>query len=172
MWRKSDLDLTEDGKLVITGFGRIFDYSIDDYQYAPWYEDRQKITSIEIDDNVTYIGNYAFYGCNSVTDEKTELPEKLEEIGQGAFKNCSIRSVDIPETVVTVRKEAFAGSGLRSVSLPSSLQYLPESMFQDSHYLHDVIFSKGLKEIGEYAFYCCFELNEKPNPPAMLGRME
>ena len=66
--------------MIISGSGRMFDYSIDEYQYAPWYEERAKITSIEIDDNVTYIGNYAFYLCYKITDEKTKLPEKLEEV--------------------------------------------------------------------------------------------
>ena len=162
-------DLTEDGKLIITGSGRMFDYSIDDYQYAPWYEDRQKITSIEIDDNVTYIGNYAFYMCNKITDEKTKLPEKLEEIGEGSFKNCKIYSVDIPSMVTCVGKEAFAYSGLRSVSLPSSLQYLSEKMFAESHYLYDVTFSQGLKKIGKEAFYCCFGLSSVDIPEGVVS---
>ena len=162
-------NLTEDGKLVITGSGRMFDYSIDDYQYAPWYEERLKITSIEIDDNVTYIGNYAFYMCNKITDEKTELPEKLEEIGEGAFKNCKIHSVDIPSMVKCVGKEAFAWSGLESVSLPASLQELPERMFAESHYLYDVTFSKGLREIGKEAFYCCFGLSSVDVPEGVTS---
>ena len=161
--------MTEDGKLVITGSGRMFDYSIDDYQYAPWYEERLKITSIEIDDNVTYIGNYAFYMCNKITDEKTELPEKLEEIGEGAFKNCKIHSVDIPSMVKCVGKEAFAWSGLESVSLPASLQELPERMFAESHYLYDVTFSKGLREIGKEAFYCCFGLSSVDVPEGVTS---
>lgn len=162
-------NLTEDGKLIITGSGRMFDYSIDDYQYAPWYEDRQKITSIEIDDNVTYIGNYAFYMCNKITEEKTELPEKLEEIGEGSFKNCKIHSLDIPSMVTCVGKEAFAYSGLESVSLPSSLQYLSERMFAESHYLYDVTFSQGLKEIGKEAFYCCFGLKSVDIPEGVVS---
>ncbi len=162
-------NLTDDGKLVITGSGRMFDYSVDEYQYAPWYEEKANITSIEIDDNVTYIGNYAFYMCNKVKDERTKLPEKLEEIGEGSFKNCSIKSVDIPSMVSCVGKEAFAWSGLRSVSLPSGLQYLPESMFANSHYLHDVVFSKGLKEIGKEAFALCFELNSVDIPEGVTS---
>ena len=161
--------LAEDGKLVITGTGRMFDYSIADYQYAPWYEQRTEITSIEIDNNVTYIGNYAFYRCNKVSDEKTELPEKLEEIGEGAFRNCSIKSVDIPLLVKCVGKEAFAWSGLVSVSLPASLQALPENMFADSHHLKNVAFSKGLKEIGKKAFASCFELNSVDIPEGVIS---
>lgn len=162
-------NLTEDGKLVITGSGRMFDYSIDEYKYAPWYEERANITSIEIDDNVTYIGNYAFYSCNKITDEKTKLPEKLEEIGEGAFKKCKVKSVDLPSMVKSVGKEAFAKSSLRSVSLPASLQYLPERMFADSYYLNEVTFSKGLKEIGKEAFYCCLGLNSVDIPEGVTS---
>lgn len=157
-------NLTEDGKLIISGSGRMFDYSIDEYKYAPWYEERANITSIEIDDNVTYIGDYAFYLCNKITDEKTKLPEKLEEIGEGAFKNCKVKSVDLPSMVKSVGKDAFAKSSLRSVSLPESLQCLPERMFAESYYLNEVTFSKGLKEIGKEAFYCCLGLNSVDIP--------
>ena len=162
-------NLTENGKLVITGSGRMFDYSVADYQYAPWYEDRKTIVSIELDNNITYIGNYAFYACNKVTDENIVLPEKLEEIGEGAFKNCSIKSVDIPSMVTNVGKEAFAGSGLNQVSLPSNLQSLSERMFADSHNLRKVIFSEGLREIGNSAFYCCFELNSVVIPEGVTS---
>ena len=162
-------NLTEDGKLVITGSGRMFDYSIDEYKYAPWYEERANITSIEIDDNVTYIGNYAFYWCNKITDEKTKLPEKLEEIGEGAFKKCKVKSVDLPSMVKSVGKEAFAESSLRSVSLPASLQYLPERMFAKSYYLNEVTFSKGLKEIGKEAFYSCLGLNSVDIPEGVTS---
>lgn len=162
-------NLTEAGKLIISGSGRMFDYSIDEYKYAPWYEERYKITSIEIDDNVTYIGNYAFYLCNKITDEKTKLPEKLEEIGEGAFKNCKIKSVDLPSMLKSVGKEAFAWSGLIRVSLPSSLQCLSERMFAESHYLNEVIFSKGLREIGKESFYCCFGLNSVDIPEGVTS---
>jgi len=162
-------NLTEDGKLVISGAGRMFDYSIDEYKYAPWYEERSNITSIEIDDNVTYIGNYAFYFCNKITDEKTKLPEKLEEIGEGAFKNCKIKSVDLPSMLKSVGKEAFAWSGLIRVSLPSSLQCLSERMFAESHYLNEVTFSKGLREIGKESFYCCFGLNSVDIPEGVTS---
>lgn len=157
-------NLTEDGKLVITGSGRMFDYSIEEYKYAPWYEERTKINSIEIDDNVTYIGNYAFYHCYKITEEKTKLPANLEEIGEGAFKNCAIKSTDIPEKVSKVGKEAFAYSGLISVSLPAGLQYLPERMFYESHKLYDVVFSEGLKEIGDEAFGVCVALKSVEIP--------
>lgn len=162
-------NLTEAGKLIISGSGRMFDYSIDEYQYAPWYEERAKITSIEIDDNVTYIGNYAFYLCYKITDEKTKLPEKLEEIGEGAFKNCKIKSVDLPSMLKSVGKEAFAWSGLISVSLPSSLQCLSERMFAESHYLNEVTFAKGLREIGKESFYCCFGLNSVDIPEGVTS---
>ena len=162
-------NLTEAGKLIISGSGRMFDYSIDEYKYAPWYEERYKITSIEIDDNVTYIGNYAFYLCNKITDEKTKLPEKLEEIGEGAFKNCKIKSVDLPSMLKSVGKEAFAWSGLIRVSLPSSLQCLSERMFAESHYLNEVTFAKGLREIGKESFYCCFGLNSVDIPEGVTS---
>ena len=93
----------------------------------------------------------------------------MEEIGEGAFKNCKIKSVDLPSMVKSVGKEAFAWSGLIRVSLPSSLQCLSERMFAESHYLNEVIFSKGLREIGKESFYCCFGLNSVDIPEGVTS---
>ena len=54
--------LAQYGVLMISGMGAMADYSAGN---APWYSDRASITSIVIDEGVTHIGNYAFYGCNN-----------------------------------------------------------------------------------------------------------
>lgn len=54
--------LAQYGVLMISGTGAMADYSAGN---APWYHDRASITSIVIDEGVTHIGNYAFYGCNN-----------------------------------------------------------------------------------------------------------
>ena len=57
--------LTEDGTLRIEGEGAMSSYS---YGSAPWYEYRNSITSIVVDDAVTSISEGAFRGCNSLKE--------------------------------------------------------------------------------------------------------
>ena len=58
-----------------------------------------KITSVEIKENVKRVGNFAFTGCPNIKD--ITLPASLESIGTGAFQSCSgaIESVTCLGTV-------------------------------------------------------------------------
>ena len=161
--------LTEEGKLIISGSGSMYDYSVSTYEYAPWYDNRNLITSLEIEDDITYIGAYAFYRCYEIEDSETSLPGKLTGIGEGAFKNSSIKSIGIPEGVTSVGKNAFAENSLVKVSLPSTLKNLPEGMFKNSHYLQCVTFSKGLETIGDSVFYGCYCLNSVEIPEGVTS---
>ena len=161
--------LSEDGKLTISGSGAMYDYSVSDYKYAPWYEQRKSIKSLEIDDNVTHIGNYAFYSCNQITDKETKLPSNLQSIGEGAFKSSSIKTVTIPEGVTSAGKEAFSQTKLTKVVLPSSLKELSEGMFENSRYLNAVTFSKGLQVIGDSAFSMCVCMNSVEIPEGVTS---
>ena len=58
-------ELTDDGTLRIEGEGAMSVYSNGS---APWYEYRNSITSIVVDDAVTSISAGAFYGCNSLQE--------------------------------------------------------------------------------------------------------
>lgn len=64
------------------------------------------ITNINMSDNVTEIGAYAFSGCSALTEIK--LPRMLQTIGEYAFRGCdSITSIEIPDSVVTIGGGAF-----------------------------------------------------------------
>ena len=160
-------NLTEDGVLTISGSGEMYDYSIDEKNYAPWYEQRKSITALQIDNNVTSIGDCAFYGCTMPT---VSLPTNLKRIGNRAFESSSLTAVEIPEGVTEVGKEAFASNGsLKKVSLPSTLKSISEGMFRYSKYLFDVEFSTGLVTIEDYAFYSCYELNSVVIPEGVTS---
>ena len=59
-----------------------------------------------IPDSVVEIGDYAFYGCNSLT--KMTIPSSVTEIKGRAFKDCSnLKTVTIPASVTGIGDEAF-----------------------------------------------------------------
>ena len=99
-------DLTwtlQDGALTISGTGDMEDY---DWLYAPWYDDNDKIESVEIKNGVTSIGYYAFSNCRNL--KKLTVSESVTSIRQSAFEYCSsLESVTIPASVTSIERNAF-----------------------------------------------------------------
>ena len=76
----------------------------------------------------------------------------------------------IPETVEVVGKCAFAGDEtLEKVYIPSSVRKIENSAFAEMK-AKEFIFSEGVTDIEEYAFYECTEL-KKITLPASLERI-
>ena len=64
------------------------------------------LTSIEIPNSVTSIGNSAFEGCKSLTS--IEIPNSVTSIGNSAFSGCSrLTRIEIPNSVTTIGEWAF-----------------------------------------------------------------
>lgn len=57
----------KDGVLTISGTGRMKDYTNSDEGAAPWYSLKDSITSLVIEEGVTYIGNNAFSECSALS---------------------------------------------------------------------------------------------------------
>ncbi len=96
--------------------GRNLNYS--DYKgdgYSPFYG-TSNYEDVTIGENVTSIGDYAFYKCRSII-----IPEnsKLKTIGEHAFFLSGITSIIIPEGVTWIGDYAFAGC----FSLTSIISY-------------------------------------------------
>ena len=93
----------QDGALTISGTGDMEDY---DWLYAPWYDDNDKIESVEIKNGVTSIGYYAFSNCRNL--KKLTVSESVTSIRQSAFEYCSsLESVTMPASVTSIERNAF-----------------------------------------------------------------
>ena len=172
-------ELTGDGTLIISGTGRISNYSHDNN--APWYSCRAYIkrvviqqgvraigdrafwdcsglTSVTIPDGVTSIGDYAFAYCVSLTS--ATIPEGVTSIGWSAFESCTaLTFMTIPEGVTSIGNSAFSGcSGLTSVTIPDSVTSIGDYAFAYCVSLTSATIPEGVTSIGWSAFESCTAL--------------
>ena len=132
----------KDGVLTITGYGDMWNWD-EDGIYAPWYDYRLEITSVQLPEGLTSIGDNAFYYCISL--ESITIPAGVTSIGEYAFLVC-----DALKTInVAAENEHFSDIDgvLFNKSKTILLQY-PSGRTEESYTVPD-----GVTEIGEGAFY-------------------
>jgi hypothetical protein len=115
----------------------VFDYAMGapvwrtSYHYSFRKEEPRStvpVTSVVIPDTVTVIGNDAFRENPLLS---VQLPKGLTRIGDRAFEYCgSLETVDIPDSVIAIGEDAFYGCGLTSVSLGKSLERIGVRAFR------------------------------------------
>ena len=96
--------------------------------YGAFY-DCKGLTSINIFNGVTSIGDYAFYNCSGLTS--ITIPDSVTKIGERAFYNCSgLTSINIGNGVKNIGDYAFYGcNGLTSITIPDSVISMGKNIF-------------------------------------------
>lgn len=108
-----------DGTLYISGSGAMADFSFDNATWSadtPWKQYRFQITALDLPEGMTYIGAFAFWGLDYVSD--IVLPEGLVETADYSFANCQgLHSFTFPTTLQTVGNGMFANNyALREIT--------------------------------------------------------
>lgn len=113
--------------------------------------------SSKIYSSVTGIGNFAFYDCRLTS---IEIPNSVKSIGEKAFYECeNLTSIKIPNSVTSIGKYALAACrGLRSVELPNSITSIEEGTFETCTNLTLIVIPSSVATIGSYAFRNCTSL--------------
>ena len=158
------------GTLTVSGTGAMEDYHI--YNDMPWYQSRDSIKAVVVENGVTTIGEYAFYGCSSLIS--ITIPEGVTAIGYRAFSGCSsLKDVSITDLDAWYRID-FANSSatpmcnggnlllngqkLVSVAVPEGVTEVKAYTFYGFKDLIQVIIPEGVTTIGKYAFCDCDSL--------------
>ena len=161
----------DNGELIISGSGRMPDYSTQD---APWRskaEMANSIKSIIVQDGVTHIGSQAFQYCANV--KSVSMAGSVESVGKAAFYGCSnLESVDfpskmrddelaislfdrctalkyfkIPEGITVIRNAAFNRcASLEWVYIPASVRIIEDSAFNGCGSLKEVYYGGSMAE--------------------------
>ncbi len=97
--------------------------------------------------------NALICGCKN-----TIIPPSVTEIGEWAFFGCSsLTSISIPPSVMKIGDSAFYGcNNLASISIPPSVKEIGRSAFSDCSSLTSISIPEGCK-VEEYAFENCPE---------------
>ena len=94
--------LDDEGILTISGNGAMLDY----YSYNSTVPAWKQASRLVVEDGVTVLGNYAFYGLSGLTE--AVLPETLTRIGAYTFWNCSSSLIiSLPDDIQNIGFRAF-----------------------------------------------------------------
>jgi hypothetical protein len=108
-----------------------------------------------IPDDVTSIGEDAFYGCTDLTD--IIIPDSLETIGVCAFSICKgLATVTIPNSVTRIETFAFSNcTGLTSITISNSVTCIEQAVFLECIGLTSISIPGSITSIEQSAFAEC-----------------
>ena len=140
--------------LTISGIG---DISTDYYQkqdpnslerpVAPWDGYIDQIIRIIVEEGITEVGYFAFYGMPSLLE--VILPDGLSVIGYGCFESCSqLHTVNLPDSLQTIEQSAFRGAGLVSIEIPDNVTSLGSYVFAGCTKLRSIKLPDSIDYIG------------------------
>ena len=113
------------------------------------------VSSVTIGNQVTSIGECAFYNCKSL--DEVIIPSSVRSIGNRAFDSCELlKKISIENGVTSIGSSAFCScKSLEEIILPSSVLSIGDYAFAYCESLEDVIIPPSVTSIGEWTFDEC-----------------
>ena len=129
------------------------------------------IEIIHIPSSITYVGNFSFADCYSLTE--IHGGDGVVTIGDSAFANCFLLSeVNISNSVETIGASAFEScSELKTLTIGNHVTNIGEKAFKHCVLLNNITLADGVKNIGANAFEGCSALTEI-NIPKSISNIE
>ena len=107
--------------------------------------------------DVAVITDGAFTDCAAIYT--VNLPQSLNTIEAGSFKNSGVVRVVIPEGVTVIKESSFENcERLSNLTLPRHLVAIEDKAFSGCHALNSIKLYNALESIGAEAFYECDSL--------------
>ena len=128
--------LIDGEKLIIEGSGEMTSY---DYNNRPpWYPNRTEITTIELPEEITFIGSYAFSDLSNL--RKFKIPPKVTIISIYIFSKCSsLSSIEIHDDVESIMNCAFENCiSLQHFRIPPKVTIISNDLFSNCSSLSSI----------------------------------
>lgn len=140
----------KDGTLTISGSGAVDNY--DSAKQRPWNESSLEINKVVVEDGITSVGDFAFYGMTNLAE--IVLADSVTSIGTYAFKNCSsLKEIILPKELTEIKESAFYGCAkLTSIAIPEKVKKIGDYAFSRCTALKAISFKGDAPEIAQYAF--------------------
>lgn len=139
--------LGTDLTLTISGSGKMSDCTSSTGTDAPWYSFTSAIKTIVIEEGITYVMAYGFYGSAATS---VSLPSTLDSIGTNAFRGAAITSIAIPSGVTTISGGTFRScESLTTVYLPSTMKTIATNAFNSATSITTVYYEGSAAEYSD-----------------------
>ena len=106
------------------------------------------IKSVVLPKSLEKIGDGAFYDLKGLAE--ISIPENVTSIGNEAFYNTGLTSIDLPANLKTIGRFAFSGTKLKKVVLPSRVETIGDHAFSIES-IESVHIPRSLKSISSYS---------------------
>lgn len=88
-------------------------------------------------------------------EEAPSFPPTLTSIGEYAFGNCRLKTLELPSTISQISKGAFWGAQLETIVLPEALELIPNGLFQGCGSLVSITLGRNTGYLSDYCFEGC-----------------
>ena len=137
---------------------------------SSFYVDGTPTQNVVIPEEVTNIGNYAFYNYDNLLS--ISLPNTLTNIGNYAFYDCDgLTSITVSEGVSQIGNDAFTGCDNLAEVHFNATNCASGYLFQNCNNIHTLFIGENVLSLPEYVFYYFNNLqaihSEASTPPAI-----
>lgn len=122
--------------------------------------------TIVLPSTIREIGDGAFFQSKITS---INFPENLRKIGDGAFYACRLKEVQLPESCQDLYSSMIfqLNLELETMRLPEGMEYIPFSFANACLKLSSVNIPSSVKYLDDYAFWQCRSLKYLELPPTL-----
>ena len=160
--------LDSDGVLTISGTGEMADYQLN----APWYSFKSSVSELLIGENVTSIGQYAFWDCSEL--RCISIGERITRIGEGAFSACGgLSEINYNARNPVLLGAPFSAAGTKEerviIKIGDAVETIPDGLFNNLQGIISISLGNRITRIGNNAFSSCEGLSDIQIPESVTS---
>lgn len=103
----------------------------------PWYNCRDLITKLSVEEGVTEIGGWAFHDLYNLTE--ADIAASVKRISHEAFRNCeNLKTVNLTEGLEMIGHKAFDNTAVETLTIPTTVKEIESGAFARMYSLTEI----------------------------------